>query len=244
MSALILNRLLRAPRNVAASCCKEEDLPAIARTSIAAVIAGSAAFGGVIGSFRGGAQIAYAGVKFPLAMLATLALTAPAFHALTAAFGKPLPARSVVALSLASTARASLVLLALAPALWLLYSSGAGYHAAALWAVVAYAVAGVAALSILVRGMAEGRARLAMGLAFGAVFLATASQTSWILRPYLLRPRAESIPFIRAREGSLSDSLWTSWRSARGIYNLKDLQNELSNPEGPVRRRAPPGEQP
>jgi hypothetical protein len=222
MSAPILGRLLRAPASIAASCREDRELREIAITSLAAVIAGAAAFGGVIGSFRGGVQIAYAAVKIPLAMVLTLALCAPAFHALAAGLGRAWPMRSILALSLAAAGRASLVLLAVSPALWLLFDLGLGYHAAALAAAFAYAVAGAAAASILLRGLGPRSGRVLTALAFVGVFFAVFGQSSWILRPYLVRPRAEAIPFVRAREGSFADALLMSSRSARGIYDERE----------------------
>ena len=74
MSAAVLSRLLRAPGEIAASCREDRDIRAISLTSLAAIALGAAAFGGVLGSFRGGAQIVYAAVKVPLSVMATLAL--------------------------------------------------------------------------------------------------------------------------------------------------------------------------
>lgn len=219
MSAAVLSQLLRAPGEIAASCREDRDVRAISLTSIAAIILGAAAFGGVIGSFRGGAQIAYGAVKVPLAIMATLAICAPAFHALAAVLGRPWPMRSVVSLALAAAGRSSLVLLAFTPALWLALDWGLDYHSAALAAALAYGVAGIAALGVLVRGIGEGSGRALTALAFMAMFFAVGGQTTWILRPYLVRPRATSIPFIRAREGGFSDALLTSGRSALGVYD-------------------------
>ncbi|MEO5731177.1 MAG: hypothetical protein ABI134_01385, partial [Byssovorax sp.] len=39
------------------------------------------------------------------------------------------------------------------------------------------------------------------------------------LRPYLVRPRTENVPFLRAREGGFADSLRRSSRSAAGVYD-------------------------
>jgi hypothetical protein len=227
MSALVLNRLLRAPDEIAAACREDRDVRAIAATSILALAVGSAVFGGVIGSFRGGLQIAYAAVKIPLAMLATLALCVPAFHAIAAGLGRAFPLRTIVALALAAAGRASLVLLAVAPMLWLVFDRGIGYHAAALASAFAYAAAGAAAFSVLVRGLGEGPGRLLTAVAFAAIFFAVGGQTSWILRPYLIRPRTwaaaehhvQKIPFLRAYEGSFADAIYQSSRSARGIYD-------------------------
>jgi hypothetical protein len=219
MNAAVLGRLLRSPGDIAASCREDRDVRAIAATAIAATVLGAAVFGGVIGSFRGGAQIAYAAVKVPIALVATLALSVPAFHALAAGFGRPWPMRTAVALALAAAGRASLVLLAFAPALWLVLDVGVGYHAAALAASLAYVVAGLAALGILLRGLGPGPGRALTAIAFLGVFFAVGGQTSWILRPYLVRPRTTVVPFLRAREGGFADSLVTSSRSAAGIYD-------------------------
>lgn len=229
MNAVILNRLLRSPGEIATACCEDRDARAVVATSLAAVAVGAAAFGGVIGSFRGGLQIVYAAVKLPLAMLLTLAITVPAFHALSAGLGRALPMRSTIALALASAGRAALVLLALSPLVWIILDRQIGYHTAALICALAYAVAGVAALGLLLRGLGEGPGKLITALAFGAVFFAVAGQTSWIFRPYLVRPRTwamaqghRQVPFFRGYEGSFADAIYQSSRSARGVYDSEE----------------------
>lgn len=239
MSAAVLSSLLRAPGDIAARCRDDRDIRAISLTSIFAIALGAAAFGGVLGSFRGGAQIAYGAIKVPLAVMATLALCAPAFHALAAVLGRPWPMRSVVSLALAAAGRSSLVLLAFTPALWLALDWGVGYHEAALAAAVAYGVAGLAALGVLLRGIGEGSGRILTALAFMAMFFAVGGQTSWILRPYLVRPRATSVPFLRDREGGFSDSLLMSGRSAAGIYDNDDT--EAGTRPAPIRERGDTG---
>ena len=243
MSAAILNRLLRAPGEIAADCREDRGLREIAVTSLLAVALGAAAFGGVIGSFRGGIQILYAAVKLPAALLLTLALCAPAFHALAAALGRAFPMRSILALALASAGRAALVLLALSPLVWIVLDRGIDYHAAALVCAVAYAIAGAAALGVILRGLGEGSGRLVTALAFAAVFFAVTGQTGWIFRPYLVRPRTwtaaaghmRDVPFLRAYEGSFADSLYLSSRSARGVYDLRRDAPSPSSDEGGLR---------
>ncbi|MFT3773427.1 MAG: hypothetical protein QM820_49250 [Minicystis sp.] len=228
MSAVVLNRLLRSPDEIAAACREDRDVRAIAATSLIALAVGAAVFGGVIGSFRGGLQILYGAIKVPLAMTVTLALCVPAFHAIAAGLGRAFPIRSIVALALAAAGRAALVLLAVSPMLWLVFDRGIGYHSAALASAFAYAAAGAAAFSVMVRGLGEGQGRVLTALAFAAVFFAVGGQTSWILRPYLIRPRTwvaashhvQKIPFLRAYEGSFADSIYQSSRSARGIYDV------------------------
>jgi hypothetical protein len=211
--------LLRSPEQVAERCRGDVDLQPLVVVSLAAIALGGAAFGGVIGSFRGGAQIFYAALKIPMAMLLALAVCVPAFHALAAVLGRPWPLRTVISLTLAASARASLLLLAFAPLLWLAYDFGLGYHGAALAAAAAYATAGLAALSILLRGLGSGDGLILTVLAFAAVFFSVAGQTSWVLRPYLVRPRSTTVPFVRTTEGSFIDSIWTSMHSSMDIYD-------------------------
>lgn len=218
MSALDL--LLRRPDEAARTATASDgDLRALVATSIGAVAAGGAAFGGVVGSFRGGEQIAYAAIKLPLALLAALAIGVPAFHAIGASLGRRWTFRAVIALSLASAGRGALVLFATAPLLWLAIDRGLGYHATALAATLAFALSGIAALGVLLRGLGTGPTQLASAIAIAAVFLVVSAQTSWILRPWLVRPRTEDVPFVRAREGGFADAIATSARSAVGIYD-------------------------
>ncbi len=217
--ASTLSWLLRSPAEVAERCRANDDVKQLAAVSLAAIAVGSAAFGAAIGSFRGDMQILFAALKVPLAMLLALAICVPAFHTLAAVLGRPWPLRTVVSLTLAASARASLLLLAFAPALWLAYDCGLPYHGAALAAAAAYAVAGLTALSILLRGLGPGRGRVITMVMLGLLFFAVAGQTSWIMRPYLVRPKTKALPFVRAREGSFLDSVWTSAHSAAGIYD-------------------------
>lgn len=214
-----LTDLLRSPARVAERCREDRDVRELALVSLGAIVLGAAVFGAAAGSFRGGAQIALAAAKIPLALVATLAIAAPTFHALAAALGRPWPMRTVVALALAAAGRSALVLLALSPILWLVMGSGLGYHQAVLACVAAYAVAGSAALGILVRGLGAGAGRVLTLGAFVAVFFAVGGQTAWTLRPYLGRPKTTDVPVMRAREGSFADAVYRSSRSAVGVYD-------------------------
>jgi hypothetical protein len=161
----------------------------------------------------------HAAAKIPLAMVAALVVCVPAFHAIAASLGRAWPLRTVIALTVASAGRAALVLLAFAPVLWLGFDVGLGYHAAALAATGAYAVAGLCALGVLLRGLGDAKHKLTTALAFVVVFLAAAGQTGWMLRPYLVRPQTDDVPLVRAREGGFADALYGSSRSALGIYD-------------------------
>jgi hypothetical protein len=200
----LLNRVLRAPDSVADDCRNDQGADAIARTSLIAIVLGSVLYGAAVGSWRGGVQTLFAAGKLPVVMLATLIISLPAFYAIAAIFGRTWPLRSLLSLMLAAGARFALVLLATTPPLWLLINLGASYDASKLAAAIAYGLAGLAALALLVRGVGAGSGRRAMLTLVGFVFLLVGAQTSWMLRPYLGTPgEREVVLFTREREGGL-----------------------------------------
>jgi hypothetical protein len=208
-----LNRILRAPAGVAAQCRSDQDVASIARTSLLTLLLAATAFGAAVGSLRGGKQIAFAAMKLPIGVLGTLALAAPAFYVLAAIFGRPWPLRPVISLMLSAGARFALVLLALTPPLWLTIDFGAPYHLIKLVATVAYGLAGLAGLEVLVRGLGSGPGKKATIALFVGVFLMIGGQNAWVLRPYLGAPGARDVElFTREREGGLVVQLLKSVR--------------------------------
>ena len=203
-----LEAILRDPAALAAACVAGRARRALVVTALAAIGVGMALFGAVVGSMRGGAQIVYGSVKMPLAILSTLITCVPAFHAFAAALGRPWSYRATASLTLVAGARASLCLVAASPALWLVIDFGAGYHAVKLLATLAYALAGLAALGLLLRALGGGPRRTATAAAFVVVFLLVGGQMAWSLRPFIVRPEAERTVFLtRTREGGLLHEL-------------------------------------
>jgi hypothetical protein len=199
-----LNRILRAPAEVAVQCRGDRDVAGIARTALLTLALAATAFGAAVGSWRGGKQIAFAALKMPIGILGTLALAAPAFYVLAAVFGRPWPLRPVLSLVLSAGARFSLVLLAMTPPLWLLIDFGAPYHAIKLVATLAYGLAGLAGLEVLIRGLGNGPGKRTTIALFVAVFLMIGAQNAWVLRPYLGTPGERDVAlFTREREGGL-----------------------------------------
>jgi hypothetical protein len=211
MTALLVE-LLRHPADVVERCRRPELRASVARTALVVVAVGGAIFGAALGSYRGGAQVPLAALKIPLATLATLAVCGPGFAAFAAAFGRRWSLPETLSLALAAGARSSLVLFALAPALWLTIDLHAGYHAVRLAAAGAYAVAGLSGLFLLLRGLGEARGRGGAALAFVALFLVVGAQTAWLLRPYLGDPRDAEVPLFAQgrREGGVLGALGES----------------------------------
>ena len=207
----LMNRLLRSPSDVAKDCREDRDLASVAATSLVAIVAGALLFGAAAGAWRGGPQIAFAALKLPVVTVATLALCVPAFHAIAAVFGRPWSLRAAVSIMLVAGARFSLVLLAATPVVWLSVSLGASYDAVKLLAALAYALAGLAALGLILRGLGPGPGRVATVVTFIGVFLLVGGQSAWILRPYIGTPGRDEITlFTREHEGGLAYQLWVS----------------------------------
>jgi hypothetical protein len=212
MSPLLIDRLLRSPKEIAADCRDERGASAIAQTALLTIAVGAAVFGGIVGSWQGGWQVAFAALKLPLVSIATLAVCGPAFFALAQVFGRPWPVRAVVSFMLAAGARLSLVLLASAPVIWLVINLGASYEQVKLLAALVYGLAGLASLTMLVEGLGKERGRAAIVVAFVSIFLLAGGQTAWVLRPYIGLPgRSGDIAlFTREREGGLVYQLWVA----------------------------------
>src|SRR5205823_2761052 len=143
---------------------------AVTRTLLGTVLLGAGMFGAVVGAYRGGIQLLYCAVKLPLLLLGTLILCVSPFVAIAQATRTGISARGVIALTLSSCARFSLVLAGLAPIVWLVHG-WFSYHAVILVIVAACGVAGLAAGALLFGGLrrAPGSGYLA-GLGFVAVF--------------------------------------------------------------------------
>jgi hypothetical protein len=211
MNLSLLNRLLRAPADVAADCREDRDLASLASIALVAIVAGAVLFGAAVGSWRGGAQIAFSAIKLPLVTVGTLAVCVPAFHAIAAVFGRAWSLRSAVSIMLVAGARFSLVLLAATPVVWLTINLGASYDAVKLLASLAYALGGLAALGLILSGLGPGPGRLATVLTFIGVFLVVGGQSAWILRPYIGTPGRDDVTFFtQEREGGVAYQLWVS----------------------------------
>ena len=213
-----LEQLLRHPEQVIARCRKGRELESFGRAALGAIVAGGAAFGAAVGAFRGGRQILFAATKIPLATVVTLGVCAPALYALGSVFGRRWPLRTVVAIALGAAARSALVLLALAPVLWLAIDLGTPYPLVKLLATLAYALGGLSALSVAVRALGDEPGRRGCATAFVALFLLVGGQTGWVLRPYLGRPEDPTVPFIvrTAEDGGLPAALWRSTAALLG----------------------------
>ncbi len=200
------------------------ELPAILKTMTATIAITMLIVGAALGSYRGGMQIVYAGVKLPLVLLGTAALSAPALSAIGAALGRRERLASDLALVMAALAFGSLLLVACTPLIMLGHAMQLEYHRMILVTVGMFAVAGLAALRFVWRGVERtGGAGWRTAIAgLCVVFSLVGGQLAWALRPYLVRPRADDVVFVRDVEGSLLDAITQTFDSARGIYSREE----------------------
>jgi hypothetical protein len=216
----MIDLLLRDREAMLARIRNGSDVAAIMRTMIATIAVCMAIVGAALGSYRGGAQIAYAAIKLPIVLLGTAALSAPALSAIGAALGRRSRLSADLALVMAALAFGALLLAACTPLIMVGRALDLDYHRMILSTVAMFAVAGLAALRMVWRAVAleaaPGWRTAVAGLC--VVFSLVGGQLSWALRPYLVRPRTPEAPFLRDVEGSLFDAVSGAFRSARGIY--------------------------
>jgi hypothetical protein len=217
----LIDQLLRDRDAMLARIAAGRDLAAITRTMVATIAIAMAIVGAAIGSYRGGVQIAYAAVKLPLVLLGTAALSAPALTAIGASLGRRARLTADLALVIAALAFGAMLLAACTPLILLGHAMELGYHDMVLGLVMIFGIAGFASLRMIVHALSleqdqPGRGSAIIGLCI--VFALVGGQLSWALRPYLVRPRTEDVPFIRPVADSLFDAITGTIRSARGVY--------------------------
>ncbi|MFT4623233.1 MAG: hypothetical protein ACI8PZ_001889 [Myxococcota bacterium] len=196
-------------------------------------VVGLALFGAIVGSYRGGPQVAFAAVKMPLLLLLPTVVALPAVRSLWAALGAEASWLRLGAAGLVGVARTAVLAAALGPVLWLVYSLGTGYHLSVLLLALALVVVGVPGVSVVGRVLptagAEARAAaLVSALLLGAI----TAQTGWLLRPFVARPTA-SISFLRPVEEDIFSSLFATALSSVGHYPGWDVERKglLSRPQ-------------
>lgn len=233
-----IDTLLRDRAATLARIGRGEALADLVRTMLLTIAVSCAIFGAAVGMYRGGVQILYAAIKFPLVMLLTAAITAPCLTAFNAAVDRPYGLRRDVALVLLSLGFGSLLLVAQAPILLLAALLEVAYHKFILLTFGCAALAGLGSLGVLGRGVRgqSGRHARITSLALVGVLAVVGAQVAWTMRPYVVRPRTVEVPFVRQIEGSLLEAVMGSSRSARGIYE-EDVEHW---PEA-VTREAQPG---
>ena len=199
--------------------------------------------GAILGTYTGGWQILYVGLKLPLLLLLTLIVCYSGFWVWGLYFRTQIKAEQVAALTLASIATTGLLLMGVSPFLWLALGGGISemkvqqlslsgqetqYHRAILALVCCFGVAAVGGIRVLYRGILAVAKPVEEPRLGGTKLLATVwiglygfvgLQMAWILRPYLFHPWAKGRPltFIRSLDGNVYESVVKTLLSVLGL---------------------------
>ncbi|MCB9754597.1 MAG: hypothetical protein H6713_32070 [Myxococcales bacterium] len=210
--------LLRDPQALIDAGDREQALGELAPRLLAITCAGASLFGLVVGSYRGGVQHLYAAVKMPLLLLLPVLVGLPAIRALYAACEVHTSRSRLGLAALAGMARTAVLAAACAPLLWLLYSVHISYHRAILVMTACLLAVGLPGLTALTRGLPRGGQHRWLASAGSVIILgALLAQSGWLLRPFVVRPRAEAT-FLRAIQADVFSSLNATYDSSKGRY--------------------------
>jgi hypothetical protein len=212
--------LLRDPQSLVVD--DEHDtqtrLIALAPKLLALTLIGGAAFGMVVGSYRGSIQYLYAALKAPMLLLLPMLLGLPALRAFLAACELQLSWSRLALASLLAVARTAVLAAATSPVLWLYLSLHPDYHRAVLAMASALVLVGLPGLWTLTSSLPSGgRNRPLAHAAALLVFGVLLAQTGWLLRPFVVRPRAE-IALFRPIEANVFSSLRATQSAAQGRH--------------------------
>lgn len=181
-------------------------------------VVGAAIFGLVLGSYRGELQYAYAAIKTPMLLLLPILIGLPAIRAFYDACEVSISWSRLALASLISVARTAVLAAACGPILWLYLSMHPDYHRAVLAMAGCLCLVGCPGLLTLLDSLPRGgRHRPLASFASIAVLGVLLAQSGWLLRPFVVRPRA-NVTFLRVIEADVFSSLASTGSSARGNY--------------------------
>lgn len=149
-------------------------------------------YGGFTGDRR--LQVLYAGLKVPILLLCTFAISLPSFFVVNTLFGLRGDFAHAVRALVATQAGLTLILASLAPLTIVWYVSFENYNAAILFNTVMFGGASLAAQMILRRFYrplieVDARHRL-LQRAWLTIYAFVGIQMGWILRPFIGQPSA------------------------------------------------------
>lgn len=215
----LVARVNRDPISIVDESAEPDALARLAPKLLAIAVVGAGIFGAVVGSQRGGIQVAYAAVKMPALLWIPVVLALPAARGLWAACELDVPWARVAMAGLVAMARTAVLAAAMGPVLWLFYSLNPGYHVSVLALAAALALVGLPGLGVVARAMPAGGRRRGLAMAGSLLVLGLCTmQTGWLLRPFVSRPAGE-VAFLRAVEEDVFSSLAATSHSAVGDYS-------------------------
>lgn len=156
------------------------------------LLLGAGLFGAVVGSYDGGWQLLYAGVKLPAVLLLAAVVSLPALRVLHAQEGRSVSTWRAGLAALVGCARVALLSMALAPVFWLIYSLDPPYVLAILMLTSGLSLVGLPGLVTVARALSPGgRLRFGPTLATIGLLGLVMAQSGWMLRPFVVTPGAQ-----------------------------------------------------
>lgn len=214
----LLGILLRQPEALLDTDDVRDRLALLTPKLLGITVIGAAIFGLVIGSYRGELQYLYAAIKTPALLLLPVLIGLPAIRAFFGACELEIGWSRLAFAALIAVARTAVLAAACGPMLWLYLSLHPDYHKAILAMSACLVMVGGPGLLTLIRTLPEGgRHRPLASFASLLVVGVLLAQSGWLLRPFVVRPRAE-VEFLRPVEADVFSSLASTRRSAKGEY--------------------------
>jgi hypothetical protein len=217
----VVGVLLRQPEQLLANdddAAERDRLALLAPRLLGITVIAAAIFGLVIGSYRGELQYLYAAIKTPALLLLPVLIGLPAIRAFHGACELEISWSRLALGALIAVARTAVLAAACGPVLWLYLSLAPDYHRAILAMSACLIAVGAPGLWTLVRALPTGgRHRPLASFASLVVLGVLLAQSGWLLRPFVVRPRAE-VSFLRPVEADVFSSLASTQRAAKGDY--------------------------
>lgn len=224
---MVVGTLLRQPEQLLASnddAAERDRLALLAPKLLGITVIAAGIFGLVIGSYRGELQYLYAAIKTPALLLLPVLVGLPAIRAFHRACELEISWSRLALAALIAVARTAVLAAACGPILWLYLSLAPDYHRAILAMSACLIAVGGPGLWTLIRALPQGgRHRPLASFASLLVVGVLLAQSGWLLRPFVVRPRAE-VSLLRPIEADVFSSLASTRRSAQGHY--RDWQAE------------------
>ena len=174
---------------------------------LALIAAFGIVYGAAMGTYSGGGghvrgwQMLYSGLKVPLLLLATFALSLPSYYVMNSLMGLRDDFGQALRALLATQAGLTIVLAAFAPFTLLWYASVLDYDAAVLFNTLAFGLASMAGQTLLRRFyrplIARDRRHLILLRMWLVIYAFVGIQMGWLLRPFIGDP-GQATHFFRS----------------------------------------------
>ncbi len=188
-----LSRFIRDREGLYADIKDENKLRDYFTTSILATVLFGALYGGSMGTYAGGLQILFDAIKIPMLFLVAVFVSLPTYFVLNGILGGEMSLKQMTVLFMISiTVMATMMIAFLPVTLFFMLTTPertfAAYAFTVLLNVFFFGIAGVTAVSYLLRGFSkihgENKKWVPAMITGSGVLAFVGTQLAWVLRPY------------------------------------------------------------